>query len=136
MIPLFVYGSLQPGGLYWSDYCEQRVEQFCPASVRGLLYDLPLGYPALVAAGSLEAAWVQGYLLWLKSSTDLFKIDQLEGYQHGRSATENEYNRCQVDCYDSNHIQLISQVWIYEMHKDRVSDLQGTLLKNGKWLPV
>lgn len=135
MIPLFVYGSLQPGGQYWPDFCEHRVEQLCPACVRGWLYDLPLGYPALVAAGCPEANWVQGYLLWLKSSTDLRNIDQLEGYQPERSAIENEYTRSQVDCCDSNHFQLITQAWVYEMQIDRVSALQGTVLKSGKWSP-
>lgn len=136
MIPLFVYGSLQPGGQYWPDYCEQRVERLCPASVRGSLYDLPLGYPALVAAGSRQANWVQGYLLWLKSSKDLFKIDQLEGYQTERPAIENEYNRRQIDCYDAHHLQRITQAWVYEMHMDRVCELKGTLLNSGKWSPA
>jgi gamma-glutamylcyclotransferase (GGCT)/AIG2-like uncharacterized protein YtfP len=133
MIPLFVYGSLQPGGQYWPDYCEQRVERLCPASVRGSLYDLPLGYPALVAAGSRQANWVQGYLLWLKSSKDLFKIDQLEGYRTERPAIENEYNRRQIDCYDAHHLQRITQAWVYEMHMDRVCELKGTVLRSGKW---
>ena len=132
MIPLFVYGSLQPGGQYWPDYCEQRVEQLCSACVRGLLYDLPLGYPALVAAGSPHANWVQGFL-WLKLSKDLFKIDQLEGYQPERSAIDNEYNRRQVDCYDVHHSQRITQAWVYEMQKNRVSNLKGTLIESGKW---
>ena len=133
MIPLFVYGSLQPGGQYWPDYCEHRVEQLCLASVRGLLYDLPLGYPAMVAVESPESAWVQGYLLWLKSTKDLFKIDQLEGYQTERPVIENEYNRRQIDCYDVHHLHRITQAWAYEMHMDRVCELKGTLLKSGKW---
>jgi gamma-glutamylcyclotransferase (GGCT)/AIG2-like uncharacterized protein YtfP len=136
MIPLFVYGSLQPGGQYWPDYCEQRFERLCPANVRGLLYDLPLGYPAMVAVESPESAWVQGCLLWLKSVTDLRNIDKLEGYQPERSAIENEYNRRQFDCYDVNHSQLITRAWAYEMHMDRVSGLKGTLLTSGKWSPV
>ena len=128
--------ALQPGGQYWPDYCEQRVERLCPASVRGLLYDLPLGYPALVAAGSRQAKLVQAILLWLKSSKDLFKIDQLEGYRTERPAIENEYNRRQIDCYDVHHLQRITQAWVYEMHMDRVCELKGTLLKNGKWSPA
>jgi len=44
----FVYGTLRPGGRYWSQI-ERHIEAYAPGILRGFaLYHLPEGYPGIV----------------------------------------------------------------------------------------
>ncbi|MBD2090721.1 gamma-glutamylcyclotransferase [Microcoleus sp. FACHB-1515] len=124
---LFVYGTLKPGEFFYSRYCEAHLISAQAAIVRGLLFALPLGYPAL-AAGS---DWVQGYLLHLKSDA-LEAIDELEDYDPTRAAGDNEYERIEVEVFDLAQ-NSIGKAWTYRMELKRILTLRGHWLPNGMW---
>lgn len=128
-IRVFVYGTLKPGGHYWSRFCEGKVTAAEPASVRGQLYDLPMGYPALVLGGQER---VQGYVLTLRESVVLAGFDYLEGYSEKRLPSANEYQRVRVDAFRPGG-EYLGEVWSYCMEQARVTALGGTLLVSGSW---
>lgn len=80
----FVYGTLRPGGRYWSNVSEY-IESYEPAFIDGYrLRHLPEGYPA-VARGAQR---VFGDLLYVKEDfQDLVCeiIDEIEGFDPGKS---------------------------------------------------
>lgn len=126
---VFVYGTLKPGGHYWPQFCANKVSEAVPAQIKGLIYDLHVGYPGVQMCGN---KWVQGYLLSFKNEVDLLQLDVLEGYQPRRNATENEYQRRRVNCYSSDG-KVLTQAWAYEMTETRISEMAGTLIASGEW---
>ena len=44
---VFVYGSLRPGTLHHRQFCEGKIDRAIAAFMRGNLYHLARGYPAL-----------------------------------------------------------------------------------------
>lgn len=126
-ISLFVYGTLKPGEFFYPRYCEPYLVSAQEAIVRGLLFALPLGYPAL-AEGS---DWVQGYLLHLKPDA-LGAIDDLEDYDPTRAAGDNEYERIEVEVFDLTQ-NSIGKAWTYRMQLKRILTLRGQWLPKGLW---
>jgi gamma-glutamylcyclotransferase (GGCT)/AIG2-like uncharacterized protein YtfP len=97
------------------------------AQVRGRLYHLPLGYPAM----TLESGWVQGMLLTFSHQRPLSAIDAFEDYYPDRPE-DSEYHRYHHPVYDLTH-QLLGQAWVYTMTRDRVIGLGGQWLPEGRW---
>lgn len=126
---VFVYGTLQPGGLYWQSYCAGRVRSVSAARIHGKLYDLHIGYPGLRLEGE---GWVKGCLLELPKPEDLARIDQLEGYDPARSEAANEYIRRRVACFDSFG-EILGEAWAYEVSKAELSRCSGTWIESGVW---
>lgn len=127
---VFVYGTLKPGGTYWSKYCEGRVSKFVPAKIPGLLYALNAGYPGLVKAE--EGCWVSGFLLTLKDESVLSDFDQLEAYSANRSSTENEYDRVWTPVF-SLAGKALGHCWTYYMELSKVESMGGVFLERGQW---
>ncbi|MBK1857811.1 gamma-glutamylcyclotransferase family protein [Cerasicoccus arenae] len=125
---VFVYGTLKPGGYYWHRFCEGRVSNILKAKVKGSLFALPLGYPALVTGDG----WVQGYLLTLYDEAVLAGFDMLEDYDPDRCSSENEYERVEVSVYFEDG-QAAGSAWAYVMELDRVNQQQGVIIANGDW---
>jgi len=128
MLVVFVYGTLKPGGRYYRQLCAGKVECEIPAIAQGRLYDLPLGYPAMVSG----SGWVQGYRLQFTDSDMLRVLDQLEDYDADREPAQNAYDRRWVDIFTPEH-QLLGQAWAYFMTLEQVQSLGGTHLPNGYW---
>lgn len=130
MLPLqvFVYGTLKPGEVNHVLYCQGRIDRFHSAQVKGRLYALNLGYPAL---GTGED-WVQGVLLCSRDLTLLARLDQLEDFAVGRSPELNEYNREWADTWDLGGKPL-GQAWVYRMAIARIQAHQGIYLANAEW---
>lgn len=126
---VFVYGTLQPGGFYWSRFCEGRAEVVGRARVRGHLYDLSVGYPGVWLDG---AGWVWGVLLELAGPRVLQAIDGLEGFDPNRPAEQNEYERRRVEAFDEEGNSL-GRVWVYGMSPKRIGEMGGCLLEDGIW---
>jgi gamma-glutamylcyclotransferase (GGCT)/AIG2-like uncharacterized protein YtfP len=127
-IAVFVYGTLKPGGFYFSQYCEGRVVECCEAIAQGDLFDLPIGYPAMTAGNG----WVQGYVLTFNDPTVLIELDELEGYDPSCPATENEYQRQEIDVFDRQQRPL-GRAWVYMMLLARVQQSGGVWLPGGEW---
>jgi gamma-glutamylcyclotransferase (GGCT)/AIG2-like uncharacterized protein YtfP len=96
--------------------------------VRGQLFALPLGYPALAEGGD----WVYGYLLSLRSAAALQKIDELEDYDAQRPVRENEYYRVEIEVFDLQQNSL-GKAWTYLMEIKRIQALRGQWLPKGIW---
>ncbi|MEO0794618.1 MAG: gamma-glutamylcyclotransferase family protein [Verrucomicrobiota bacterium] len=125
---VFVYGTLKPGGYYWPRFCEGRVVSAIPARVKGQLFALPAGYPALTHGDG----WTHGYLLTLKDAAVLAGFDSLEGYEVGRRSEDNEYDRVEIDVYWEDG-GIAGRSWTYMMSIDRINALKGVLISNGEW---
>ena len=121
LLRVFVYGTLKPGEANYEFYCEKEVVDAKKACVRGELYALPQGYPAMTTGNDL----VYGYLLSFANSEILNSLDELEDYHPQRLAWENLYNRTQVEIFDleSNSLGL---AWVYFMNSTKIHQVKGT----------
>jgi gamma-glutamylcyclotransferase (GGCT)/AIG2-like uncharacterized protein YtfP len=135
MFHVFVYGTLKPGEVSYK-LCAKQVVESQPAIVRGLLFALPLGYPAMVPGeGS-----VQGHVLTFAESSVLLTLDyyeqhapeQFARYAPGQSLKQNQYARKQVQTLSSTG-QPQALAWAYFMTPVQVRRLGGVLLKEGLW---
>lgn len=127
MLSIFVYGTLKPGH---SNYgcCYDRVLSADAAMVRGQLFDLPVGYPAM----ALGDQWVLGYRLTFADEQILLILDELEGYSLHRPSDRNEYQRVWVAIFNREGHSL-GEGWTYRMDADRVQRYQGRLIDSGEW---
>ncbi|MDB9526234.1 gamma-glutamylcyclotransferase [Oscillatoria sp. CS-180] len=128
MPPLFVYGTLKPGEAAYSKYCAPYVSEATSAYMKGDLFHLPQGYPAMTDGDR----WVQGALLQLKSEQAIAQMDAFEDYNPTLSAAENLYTRQHRPVFDRNH-QPLGTAWVYLMQRDRIEQSTGILLPNGVW---
>ena len=124
---LFVYGTLKPGERAFASLCQPFVRATQPAQVRGRLYHLPLGYPAM----TLELGWVQGVWLTFPSQKPLSAIDAFEDYYPDRPE-DSDYHRHRHPVYDLNQ-QPLGLAWVYTKTRDRVVALGGQWLPEGCW---
>lgn len=130
-IRVFVYGTLNPGEINYQRYCEGKIVSAQPAIALGELFDLPLGYPAMIPGNSP----VRGFLLTFTDPTLLTVLDELEDYNPQRNPEDNEYSRQQVTIYDLAN-QSLGEAWIYLMQPERVQRLGGKLITSGCWNPI
>ena len=87
---LFVYGTLCPGQAAWPMLAPLAIDEPAPSTVRGLLYDTGLGYPALVAGDGV----VPGWTVRLGSPAEaLVVLDEYEGPQYDRIQTVDSAGR-------------------------------------------
>ena len=127
-LKVFVYGTLKPGGVNYDRYCRGLVESQTPAYIRGILYDLPVGYPAAIEASDR----IRGVLLTFKDPNALNNLDVLEDYQPQREDRLNLYYRRMVNVYSLDNV-LLGETWVYFMNPEKVRELGGTLLDSGWW---
>lgn len=125
---VFVYGTLKPGEKNYPTYCENYVFQVRPAIVKGILYDLPIGYPAI----TWGEGWVQGVLLNFHQNQILAKLDDLEDYNPERPSEYNEYQRCWIEVFSLEY-NFLGYAWAYFMAIDRIHALQGKPILAGLW---
>ncbi|MGF1487705.1 MAG: gamma-glutamylcyclotransferase [Prochloraceae cyanobacterium] len=128
MLKFFVYGTLKPGEINYNIYCKDLVIEEKLALAKGILYDLPLGYPAIIEG----EGWVKGYLLTFKDKSISNTLDALEDYQPGRSPLENEYYRKLITVYNPKQIQ-IGLAWGYFMTWEKVKKFKGIKNLSGCW---
>ncbi len=125
---LFVYGTLRPGGRYYRKLCAARPPLALPAYVRGRLYHLGAGYPAL-ASGNY---WVRGDILSFDEDALLRDIDALEEYDPKGPPHANVYHRTPVDAYDAD-ARLIGTVHTYRMPMKTIEQMGGVPVPSGQW---
>lgn len=123
---VFVYGTLKPGEANYH-YCQSEVTAAQPAFVRGQLYALPFGYPALTIGPNR----VYGVLLSFTNSTVLTVLDQLEDYNSAKPH-QSEYLRVKIPAFSLSG-QALGSVWTYQMTRQRVIASGGVLLPGGEW---
>lgn len=128
MMKVFVYGTLKPGERNYALYCGDRTHSQVAAYTKGLLYHLPVGYPAMTAGNSR----VKGVLLTFTDDTVLPYLDELEDYDKERSPELNLYYRSLVPVYDQSD-RFLAQAWCYFMSQEKVKQFQGVILPSGCW---
>lgn len=126
-LALFVYGTLKPGQWAFDQFCRGQVIALTPALVRGRLYQLSLGYPAL----SREPGWVQGVRLNLARQDSLAAIDAFEEYDP-RCPAQSPYQRRWQPIYRLDRTPL-SQAWVYTMELNQIQTYGGQWLPEGVW---
>jgi len=128
LLSVFVYGTLKPGEANYEFYCASDVVDAKKAWVRGQLYSLPQGYPAMTTGNDK----VYGYLLSFNNSEVLSSLDELEDYHPQRPSKENLYNRTQVEICDLENNSL-GLAWVYLMSFMMIFQLKGTPQIDGWW---
>jgi gamma-glutamylcyclotransferase (GGCT)/AIG2-like uncharacterized protein YtfP len=136
MIKVFVYGTLKPGEMNDS-LCDRWVIEACPAIAFGIIYQLPFGYPAMVAGGK---SFVQGVLLSFADFAILQQLDEFE--QHDPDLFQHYFPALPLDAYHY-HRQAIAtfnlegtslgSAWAYLMTFTQVQQLNGVLVPSGSW---
>lgn len=128
LLKVFVYGTLKPGECNYQRYCAGVVVGAQPALARGLLFALPVGYPAMTPGeGS-----VHGVLLSFASPAILRHLDELEDYDPHRPPSQNEYDRQQIEVFDPA-LQSLGLVWAYLMTPEKVRRIGGVPIPEGVW---
>ncbi len=147
-IDVFVYGTLKRGERNHDRFCSGAL-RVSDATIRGRLYDLPFGFPALVVpaenilaigttdyladaekqratvseAKSSDPDTVYGELFTFDDALDrLPTLDGLEGFRPGES---NLYRRVLIPVHADSGTQL---AWAYAMEKP-----SGEHLPDGRW---
>jgi gamma-glutamylcyclotransferase (GGCT)/AIG2-like uncharacterized protein YtfP len=129
---VFVYGTLKPGECNYQRYCQGVVMQTQPAIAYGQLFQLPMGYPAMISGEGV----VQGVILSFSNLSILTVLDQLEDYDPCRPSEQNEYQRQWIQTYTLDH-QPLQQVWAYLMTVESLKRFPGVvLIPDGCWSPV
>ena len=129
MLKVFVYGTLKPGERNYKSYCADKVVDIQAAIAYGKLFALPLGYPAAIFP---ENYFVRGHVLSFLDATVLTALDELEDYHPDRLASQNDYQRHQVEVYNSN-LEPLAKVWAYSMSRQQIAAYGGVFIKNGFW---
>lgn len=73
---IFVYGSLRTDFLNYDKVLKNRVKSTSKGKIKGELYHLPEGYPAVLPGKQ----WVYGEVFTLSKEKILRTLDLLEGY--------------------------------------------------------
>jgi gamma-glutamylcyclotransferase (GGCT)/AIG2-like uncharacterized protein YtfP len=128
LVKVFVYGTLKPGESNYQHYCGAKVVTATTATVKGQLFALPVGYPAMV----LDEGIVQGYLLTFNTPHILQHLDPLEGHDPQRPPENNFYNRKQLEVYTPQG-EPLGLAWAYFMTLDQVEQIGGVLIPDGCW---
>ena len=128
LVNVFVYGTLKPGESNYQRFCAGKVLEAKRAIAFGQLFALPFGYPAMTVGKDP----VQGFLLSFSDETVLSNLDWLEDYNIYRPAIENEYNRQQIETYNST-FAFVGTAWVYLMTLEQVHSYSSVLLPDGWW---
>ncbi|MBN2713654.1 MAG: gamma-glutamylcyclotransferase [Planctomycetes bacterium] len=126
----FVYGTLKTGGRYHGEYCFDacRIEE---ATIPGKLYDMAVGYPALVDSAG---ATVRGQLIWFPDMlTALPRMDELEDYSPA-SPGSGEYLRVVRTAKILSSGQEV-EAWVYIYPEAKIPWLEnhGRFMADGEW---
>ncbi len=128
MIKVFCYGTLKPGERNYQRYCGDKVIEKKRAIALGKLFDLPVGYPAMIPGNNR----VRGFLLTFADAASLRDLDVLEDYDPQRPPKQNEYQRQLIQTFALNG-QPLDQAWTYLMTPEQVRHQGGIFLPDGWW---
>lgn len=129
-LPIFVYGTLLEGFLNHQRYVKPYAHQAFPAEIKGEIYDLPTGYPGLLAGDDM----VKGAVLVFSPEVyeeALAGLDELETY-YGPGDPRNEYDRQQVAARISGK-EKEEMVYVYRYVDEEYVRGAGTRVFGGDW---
>lgn len=128
LLKVFVYGTLKPGYSNYQRYCAGKIIEAEPATAKGQLFELPVGYPAMIPGDE----WIQGFVLTFNDPAVLKDLDRLEDYDLNRPATQNEYHRQKIEVFKLDGTSL-GQIWAYLMSQEQIEQRNGKLIVSGCW---
>ncbi|WP_208605899.1 gamma-glutamylcyclotransferase family protein [Streptomyces albus] len=132
-LPVFVYGTLRPGGRHHTRLLRGRTDHEEPARLPGAaLYEGP-GFPYAVEEPGGE---VHGHLIAPRAAEYgelLAALDALEGYTPGEPATFYERRARDVLRADGRAVRA----WVYFAAEPVARELRahGTRVPDGRWPP-
>lgn len=136
-LPIFVYGTLLYGFSNHQIYIAPYPHQSYPAKIRGRIYHLPEGYPALVRSGEPGSdEWVYGELLLFPPEVFaqvLGGLDQLEEF-YAPLDVSNEYERelVKATLLDRGD-QYLAYTYVMRGEKEVSTIEKGTPVPAGDW---
>lgn len=125
MEKIFVYGSLRLGFWNFDKVLRHRVSHVQKAVIKGTLYQLPAGYPALLQGNSI----IHGEVFTLSKATTLKSIDLLEGYIE--EGSNNLYVRQKSPVFLEDGTQI--DCWVYRYTDETYVLQKGQLIPHGDW---
>ncbi|NLC68168.1 MAG: gamma-glutamylcyclotransferase [Clostridiaceae bacterium] len=122
---VFVYGTLMKG--FWNHrrHLDGRISRVTPGKVKGLLYHLPEGYPALLEGSET----VKGEIVEPVDEELLEALDRLEGYREGRR--NNLYIRSLGNVLTEDREEITC--WVYFYADGEYARGNGIPVPNGDW---
>lgn len=127
-VNVFVYGTLRRGQKY-HELIAGKIKSMQNATARGILYDLPCGYPAMISG---EGA-VCGELFELDDAEEaLTVLDELEDY-HGPGKV-NEYERVQITVVAEDGTAKSCYAYVYPEERRAWLEKNGMRVSSGDWI--
>lgn len=124
---LFVYGTLMAGFENYSRYLKAWVKKIFPATVKGELFHLPEGYPALVEGNGT----VRGELMIIPELKGIIdKLDDLEDY-HGEGM-DNLYERV-IMPVEIQSTGVGTEAYVYIFCDSKYARRKGIPVPDGDW---
>ncbi|WP_134702383.1 gamma-glutamylcyclotransferase [Ammoniphilus sp. YIM 78166] len=128
MAYIFVYGTLR-SGQYYHHLIEKQIQSIQKATVEGLLFDLPYGYPAVIEG----TGRVVGELFTFENHQQaLCILDELEDY-HG-PGKDNEYERIETLATLDTGQHVPCQMYVYSASKEALIKEKGIFVSHGDWV--
>ncbi len=122
---VFVYGTLMEGYSNHRHFLKGKASLRGPATMEGVLYHLPAGYPAMVEGEGC----VKGQVVELFALRSLEEIDVLDRFGEGRD--DNLYERVRRTVFVDNGAPL--NCWVYLYRDAKIAGTNGILVPWGDW---
>ncbi|MFZ5641228.1 MAG: gamma-glutamylcyclotransferase family protein [Bacillota bacterium] len=125
---IFVYGTLMSGFENHEIYLAKNIITIQKATIRGRLFHLPAGYPAVID-GPVR---VNGEFVTVRDLLSVLeRLDELEDY-HG-PCRDNEYERVVRDVTLAGGEVISGYVYLYTPHRHDYLVSRGTEVLSGDW---
>lgn len=125
MEKIFVYGSLMSGFWNYDKVLKNRVRKVEKGVVRGELYHLPAGYPAIVDG----KARVTGEVMTISQDKLIKSLDLLEGYMGEGEDNLYERKKKTVILEDGRK----EECWVYLYVDQKTARKEGKCIPHGSW---
>lgn len=125
MEKIFVYGSLLKDFWNHDRVLKNRVRSIEKGTIKGELYHLPAGYPAITSGSNL----IHGEICTLTHSKHLKSIDLLEGYTGNAEIDLYTREKRMVTLQDGS----VTECWVYIYMDEKYVMRKGQHIPHGNW---
>ncbi len=125
MEKIFVYGSLLKDFWNHDKVLKNRVRSIQKGTIKGELYHLPAGYPAITSGSNL----IHGEICTLTHSKHLKSIDLLEGYTGDAKIDLYTREKRTVTLEDGS----VTKCWVYIYMDENYVIRKGKHIPHGNW---
>ena len=125
MEKIFVYGSLLKDFWNHDRVLKNRVRCIEKGTIKGELYHLPAGYPAITSGENL----IHGEICTLSHNKHLKSIDLLEGYTGDEKIDLYTREKRTVTLQDGS----TTECWVYIYMDENYVKRKGKYIEHGDW---